>query len=348
MPTLEDNWNIISQRKTAYPISDLLRSYLKTFGREAQLPNIYRDLCHFRESFPCLDPHGNETLWQTVVYPSLELDHLKSRLTAIYALLKIGGNLSLAEHLNIDRIDFGQFGNSRPFRVRVRNRFNDNYDHYYVKTADASRIYGLEIEHILSPNRINFLTRDDTLIEEHIAGIPGDVFIRDYFPRPDLNRVRVAKEFVKFNLRCFIRLLGDMRSVNYVVDITPDFEEVQYRVRPIDFDYQSYAGRRNMYLSQFFEDNQPVVELVTELLNWPTIKQYQNEERTLIATRIRLADRRFQALFKCMASDELAPQKNLINLRQELNQHHQTKAFSTCNAMGDLVRTQLEVMLAEV
>ena len=36
-----------------------------------------------------------------------------------------------------DRIDFGQFGNSRPFRIRVRNRFNDNYDHYYVKKADA-------------------------------------------------------------------------------------------------------------------------------------------------------------------------------------------------------------------
>ncbi|MCX6867668.1 MAG: hypothetical protein NTV46_15905 [Verrucomicrobia bacterium] len=27
------------------------------------------------------------------------------------------------------------------------------------------------------------------------------------------------------------RNLGDMRSVNYVMDITPDFEEVQYRVR---------------------------------------------------------------------------------------------------------------------
>ena len=93
--------------------------------------------------------------------------------------------------------------------------------------------------------------QNETLVEEHIAGIPGDVFIRDYFPPPDVNRVRIAKEFVKFNLRCFIRLLGDMRSVNYVVDVTPDFEEVQYRVRPIDFDYQSYAGKRNMYLSQF-------------------------------------------------------------------------------------------------
>ncbi len=343
-----NSWNVISKRKTTYPVSDSFRSYLKTYGRESTMPNIYRDLCHFRESFPCLDPEGNETLWQTVVYPSFEMDHLKDRLTEIYAQLKIGGNMSLAEHLRIDRIDFGQFGNSRPFRIRVRNQFNDNYDHYYVKKADASRIYGLELEYILSPNRINFLTQQETLVEEHIAGIPGDVFIRDYFPRPDLNRVRIAKEFVKFNMRCFIRLLGDMRAVNYVVDITPDFEEVQYRVRPIDFDYQSYAGRRNMYLSQFFQDNEPVVQLVTELLNWPTIKQYQKEERTLIASRLRLGERRFEALLQCMSEDELAPAENLLNLRDELNRHHETDAFSTCESMGEMVRTQLEVMLAEV
>lgn len=230
----------------------------------------------------------------------------------------------------------------------MESRVGMAIDHYYIKKADASRIYGLELEYILSPNRINFLTQEDTLVEEHIAGIPGDIFMRDYFPRPDLNRVRIAKEFVKFNMRCFIRLLGDMRAVNYVVDITPDFEEVQYRVRPIDFDYQSYAGRRNMYLSQFFRDNEPAVKLVTELLNWQTIKQYQKEERTLIASRLRLGRQRFEALLRCMERDELAPRENLLKLREELNQHHETSAFSHCETMGQMVDTQLRVMLEEV
>ena len=70
-----------------------------------------------------------------------------------------------------------------------------------------------------------------------------------------------------------------MRSVNYVVDMTPDFEEVQYRVRPIDFDQQSYEGRRKIYLAQFFADNFPVVDMVMNLLNQETIEQYQKEER---------------------------------------------------------------------
>ena len=341
----DSEWNVISKCKQAYPISEDFRNYLTKYGREVDIPNIYRDLCHFRESFPCQDLQGNETLWQTVVYPSVEMDHLKRRLTAIYAQLKIGGNVALADHLSIERIDFGQFGNSRPFRIRVVNQFNDNRDHYYIKTADASRIYGLELEYILSPNRINFFTNADTLVEEHIAGIPGDRFIDDYFQRPTLNRVRVAKEFVKFNIRCFVRLLGDMRSVNYVVDITPDFEEVQYRVRPIDFDYQSYDGRRNMYLSQFFQDNTPVVKLVTELLNWPTIQQYQNEEKALIVARLRLAESRFKELLNCMSQEQLAPAENLVRLKEELNQHHETTAFSHCASMGDMVRTQTEVML---
>ena len=40
-------------------------------------------------------------------------------------------------------------GNSQPFRVRIVNQFNDNYDYFYVKRADASCVYGLELEHVL-------------------------------------------------------------------------------------------------------------------------------------------------------------------------------------------------------
>ena len=149
-------------------------------------------------------------------------------LVNIYAILKTEGDLTFTKHLDVARIDFCTFGNSHPFRIRIVNKFNDNYDHYYIKIADASRIYGLELEHILSPNRITFFTFQNTLVEEHIPGIPGDVFIKQYLNAPDSNKIRLAKEFVKFNERCFVRLLGDMRSYNFVVDITPDIEDFQY------------------------------------------------------------------------------------------------------------------------
>lgn len=41
----------------------------------------------------------------------------------------------------------------------------------------------------------------------------------------DFNEKRLAKEFVKFNERCLVRLLGDMRAYNYVFDISPNFAE---------------------------------------------------------------------------------------------------------------------------
>ena len=65
--------------------------------------------------------------------------------------------------------------------------------------------------------------------------------------RDSLNALRFCKEFVKFNERCFVRLLGDMHSSNFVVDITPDFEEIYYRICSIDFDQQSYEGKKAVY-----------------------------------------------------------------------------------------------------
>ena len=75
----------------------------------------------------------------------------------------------------------------------------------------------------------------DTLIEEHIAGIPGDVFLKQYLPQcSDRQKAQLAKEFVKFNERCMIRLLGDMRSYNYVVIPVHDFDSVIHKIRAID------------------------------------------------------------------------------------------------------------------
>ena len=332
------------KKKKYYPVSEDLSLYLAKFGRTMDIPAVYEDLHRFSELFPLFDREGNDTLWKTVHYePSIRED-LSAKLTRIYSLLKTN-DTRVNEHLVMDRVDFCEFGNSRPFRIRIVNQFNDNYDHFYVKIADASRIYGLELEHILSPNRINYLFNGDTLIEEHIAGVPGDVFINDYFGRPETNQVRVAKEFVKFNERSFVRLLGDMRSYNYVVDITPDFEDAQYRVRAIDFDQQSYEGYKEMYLPQFFLENAAVVELCTDRINYQTTRQYQDEERTLIHRRVTLAHNRLGAFWDAMLDVEIAPEDHVIRLREELNQYHDCQSFSQCETMGALVKRNLEISL---
>jgi hypothetical protein len=336
---------VISRRKIKYDVSPALRQYLYHFDRLRDIPLVYDDLARFAGSMPYEDPRGKETLWLTVFYPQELVRELRPKLTKIYAELKIGGESDLHEHLTVDRIDFGEFGNSRPFRIRITNLYNDNSDYFYVKQADASRIYGLELEHILSPNRINYLVNGNTLIEEHIAGVPGDVFLRDHLPRPELNKVRIAKEFTKFNERSFIRLLGDMRSVNYVVDITPDFEEVQYRVRPIDFDQQSYERRGRTYLAYRFDSNKAVTKLAFDVLNRKTIDQYVAEERAQMTRRAKVESARLKALLGVMRRDELAPREHVAYLAADLAKYHHTDIFRDCRTMGELTATHVTHML---
>lgn len=346
-PPMPDDPNIITRRKSFISISDELRSYLRHYGRLAEIPALYRDLEAFESFYPLMDRAGKSTLWDTVIYERSLMKELWPKLTSIYSLLKTG-DLQAVPHLYVERVDYCGFGNSKPFRIRVVNQYNDNYDHFYLKVADASRIYGLELEHVLSPNRITYLVHEDTLIEEHIAGVPGDVFIGEYFERPDVNRVRIAKEFVKFSERCFIRLLGDMRSYNYVVDMTPDFEEVQYRVRAIDFDQQSYEGRCSLYLPQYYKENLPVVNLCTKYLNLATAQQYQQEERSLIARRFLAEKSRLRAIFRAMKHHPAEPPEKVAQLKHELGEYHKTATFESAHSMGDLVEKHLEFVLGKL
>jgi hypothetical protein len=338
---------MISRRKERYPVSPSLMQYLHHFGRYADVPLVYDDLLRFTASMPYENPSGQETLWLSVAYSPEVMAELQPKLTNIYAQLKIGGDLSSAKHLAVERVDYGDFGNSRPFRIRIVNQFNGNADHYYVKYADASRIYGLELEHILSPFRMSYLVRENTLIEEHIAGIPGDIFIADYLGREDLNKVRVAKEFVKFAERCYLRLLGDMRAVNYVVDITPDFEEVQYRVRPVDFDQQTYEPALEVYRPHLFPDNKPVDELVRAHLNIPTIVQYRQEERSQTARRIQAEERRYQALMSTLRKTPIAPEEHVAALAAALDEYHHCSSFGGSANMGDLLVNHLDRILTD-
>lgn len=333
------------QKKPIYPIYERLQKYLKNYGRTVQSEIHYQDLLRFQSSFPLYDRKGKDTLWETVLYPQGEIESLNKALSGIYAQLKTGGDISVMEHLYVDRVDYCTFGNSKPFRIRIVNNFNDNYDYFYIKKADASRIYGLELEHILSPNRISYFVNEETLVEEHIAGIPGDMFIKQHLSNKDVNAIRLAKEFVKFNERCFVRLLGDMRSYNYVIDITPDFEEVHYRIRAIDFDQQAYEGRKSFYLPQYFKENYAIVELCIKLLTPESVYQYQVEERTLIAKRINAAKFMLKELLDTMSGDNISTPEKINQLRNELCYHHQTEAYRKCADMGAIIKMSLKEMI---
>jgi hypothetical protein len=361
----------IRLKKPIYKVSNALRGYLVATGREIDAPITYQDLLHTTNTITLFDNQGNDTLWETVMYSAADTKFIHEALRQVYAYLKVGGDTSVIDHLYIDRVDYCLYANTHPFRVRIVNKLNDLFDYFYIKRADASRVYGMELEHLLSPNKINYLVKGNTFIEEHIQGIPGDTFIKKYLNKgkcksgsectdvrecfvpvlinlqnslTNFNPLRIAKEFVKFNERSLVQLVGDMRNDNFVVEIIPDFDELYFRLRAIDFDQQCYEGNYAVYMPQFFKENNTIINLGLKSMTPVLELQYQKEERMRLLTRIKAVQGQLNSLLDAMVSDELSTPDNTQQLKYELAELYDDGEFMACNSMGCIVRTSLHML----
>lgn len=345
---MEPNDVKISRKKPIFPVSAALQKYLKNYQRESKLPIGYNDLLMFTEAYPIMDKYGKDSLWEGPIYAADKIEDLYNGLKVIYANLKASGNLRIVQHKYIDKIEYCTFGNTHPFRIRIVNRLNDVYDYFYIKKADASRIYGLELEEILSPNQVNYLVDRDTLVEEHIAGIPGDVFAKTYLHNPEYNPTRIAKEFVKFNERCLVMLLGDMRAYNFVVQITPDFDDIQFRIRAIDFDQQFYEGNIKVYLPQFFKENFPYVKMCMDQLTDKTYLQYQQEEKSSLLHRVRSERHRLTDLRDVSNTEMLTTTEHIEQLKAGMADYFSDQQYLESKTMTDIIELNIKNIIRQV
>jgi len=337
---------LMSKKKPFFPITKELNEYLSLYNRNLKIPIFYEDLKRFSGSVVVYNKNDKDTLWVRVFYSEHERADIDLSLKKVYNLLHSDGNESNIDFLNIDAIDYCTFGNSKPFRIKIRNKLNDNFTYFYVKKADASRVYGLELENLLSPYNLNFLINQDTLIEEHVAGIPGDEFYDEYLINcNNSEKSQIAKEFVKFNERCMIRLLGDMRSYNYVIIPTHDFDQVVYKIRAIDFDQQCFEGNLKVYRPQFFKENKQVMNLVKDKLDSKSVDQYKIEERSIIAKRILSSENRTKEILKCMMSDNISTKENVNILSKQVFSLTRDKNFNNVINMGEILRGSFNYVL---
>ncbi|MEK6154817.1 hypothetical protein WIW50_16225 [Flavobacteriaceae bacterium 3-367] len=340
---MSESERLMSKKKPAYPINERLDAYLHHYSRKIEIPIFYDDLLRFAGSVVVYDSNEEDTLWVRVYYSEFDRREIDLSLKKVYSILHSDGSNRIIQYLNIDAVDYCTFGNSKPFRIKVRNILNDNYTYFYVKKTDASRVYGLELEHMLSPYNLNFLVYKDTLIEEHIAGIPGDIFIKEMLPKcTPSEKAQLAKEFVKFNERCMIRLLGDMRSYNYVIVPTHDFDHVVYKIRAIDFDQQCFEGKLKVYRPQFFKENYLMVELVREKLQKNSVDQYKVEERSIVAKRIISSEDRIEELVDICREDHISIEDHITRLKAEIYDLTLDLNFKKCTTMGEVLTLALD------
>ena len=79
------------------------------------------------------------------------------------------------------------------------------------------------------------------------------------------------------------------------------------------------------------------IEHITE----ESMRQYQQEERSLIGHREKLGRARLKELFDASLTDELAPIEKTITLAKQLAAYHKDDSFLKITHMGKLVLAHL-------
>jgi len=331
-------------QKEVYRVSENLQQYLTQFGFSQALPLHYQELLQYDYTNSLKDELGKHTHWERVVYKKESWEILEEKLKILYQLL-VPQSVKL-DLVKVIAVDFCEFANSMPFRIHVEWQHEQDKSNicYYIKQADASRVVGLLLETWLTNNPIGFLYDDQTLVETHIEGEPGDECIKGIDQWSELQKKELATAFVRFNINCFARLLGDMRSYNFVV-VKTDSKSEPIKIRAIDFDQQCYEGRVQLYLPQFYKENLGYVNLVKKLLGREQTESIVTQARQEMRNIALSNAAPLKCLLHMLEKEELSENYKIASLSKELNSWHRIQQFDHFDSMGAIVKQQLELML---
>jgi hypothetical protein len=135
-----------------------------------------------------------------------------------------------------------------------------------------------------------------------------------------------------------------MRSYNYVVIPTHDYDHVVYRIRAIDFDQQSYEGNLKIYLPQYFKENFRMVKLVMDKLKPNSVEQYRKEVRSVIAKRLLNSHERYLDLVSILKRQH-SPKKPRNRTAHRFTKATYDSKFRLCENMGDIAEIGLEFVM---
>lgn len=295
-------------QKPILGITPSVQAYLERVGRYQALPIVYQDLLQYRFTDAVRDENGKLTHWERLSFTSEYASTLYPRLWSAIRLL----DPLTAEGASIGVVDICEYGNSNPFRIQLKLA-NGSDRWYFLKQADSSRIFGLELAHLIGTEKLHYLVHDQTVLESAIEGTPGDQFLRQWLPGLDRDeRSSLAEGFVRFCQQCYWTLLGDMRNYNWVVrmhDAKPIF-------LPIDFDQQLHEGFPPFYSPQYFRENLGWVELVESCLPRDQIRWVERQEQMRLKQAIDAHQERIQRLINAFQDVPLSERHQVRGLVQ--------------------------------
>ena len=127
--------------------------------------------------------------------------------------------------------------------------------------------------------------------------------------------------------------------------LTHDFDRIQYRIRAIDFDQQSYEGKIKVYIPQFLKENNKLVKMTLEVLTDSSIEQYKLEERSLLAKRAVREKSRLNDLLDCMKLDKISYIEKISELKKGLFTLTGDVNFKKSSNMGEILISALDYVI---
>jgi hypothetical protein len=85
--------------------------------------------------------------------------------------------------------------------------------------------------------------------------------------------------------------------------------------------------------------------MVQNHFNEEVVRQYQQEERAVIARRMQSERHRLKDLRDALIREELSTPEKIKQLGEELAEHYKDLAFSRCTTMGCLLERSLKRVL---
>ena len=127
--------------------------------------------------------------------------------------------------------------------------------------------------------------------------------------------------------------------------LTHDFDRIQYRIRAMDFDQQSYEGNSKVYTPQHLKENYKLVKMTLDLLQHESIEQYKREERSLLAKRATSNNERLKELMECMRLDTISSKDKVDELKQDLFALTGDVYFKKSSNMGEILSSALNYVI---
>lgn len=303
-----------------------ITGYFGEQGRIASLPSYEQ----FRDEFDEQEPLDKED-------PVAELVPIRERnvqnLVARIASFLWGREVDHTEFLKKNpRIDAEVilYADNEPIRVSagVPGR---NFT-FYVKPFDEQRMFGLELERLLSNPNYNFVVGSPSIIEEEVPGIEAEEFEKG---RHIWGLPEYVKQLVALDTRCRAMLLGDMHGQNYLVrgvQNDPKSNQAGYEVLTIDpekiFDIGNIDnvvlwGKRRERAREVLGDG------------FDTVVQTQI---AYMRNRFLENEKQLESLFPLIGASEDAEEKaQRHGLYAALDTHHNDESFLKAENVGALL-----------